>query len=260
MSVKALPLRMMMLLLILFRQSLAADQQKPRLPCGQEAFPAYPEMLNSAAITFWDTANLGRDWTPPECSGWTTDGFSSLVTTTARFRAPAGQAGLLQRIGAISELKDTRYWSTTHQNWQTLILDAYALTGQSAGKRRDDFSSEEIKSGSSFYFEQTDNVTGKAIYRLQVREVSDGRIVFGVENASAIQYLFLTIFHPADLQTVYFLDRETQDTWRYYSLVRTGRNASGLAAGKQASSMNRALALFRRLAGIPTDLEPPAAK
>ena len=114
--------------------------------------------------------------------------------------------------------------------------------------------------GGVYYFEQEDNLTGKAVYRLRLREVSDNRIVFDVENTSPIRYLLLTIFRPADLQTVYFLDRDTQDVWRYYSLVRTGKNANGLAAGKQASSINRAVAMFRRMAGLPTDLEPPAAR
>jgi hypothetical protein len=37
---------------------------------------------------------------------------------------------LLRCLGAISDLKSMRYWSTTHERWQTRIVDAYALTGE----------------------------------------------------------------------------------------------------------------------------------
>jgi len=41
--------------------------------------------------------------------------------------------------------------------------------------------------------------------------------------------------------------------------MRTGKNASLLTAGYEASSINRAVAFYRYLAGIPTDKEPPAS-
>jgi hypothetical protein len=42
-------------------------------------------------------------------------------------------------------------------------------------------------------------------------------------------------------------------------MMRTGRNANPLTAGHDASYVNRAVAFYRFLAGIPTDREPPAA-
>ena len=71
---------------------------------------------------------------------------------------------------------------------------------------------------------------------------------------------FVTLFHPGEMQSVYFLDRESDNVWRYYSIARTGRNASRLATGHESSSINRAVAFYRSLAGIPTDQEPPAAR
>jgi hypothetical protein len=62
------------------------------------------------------------------------------------------------------------------------------------------------------------------------------------------------------MQSVYFLDRESADVWRYYGMTRTGRNASRLTTGHSSSSINRAVAFYRSLAGIPTDREPPAAR
>jgi len=56
------------------------------------------------------------------------------------------------------------------------------------------------------------------------------------------------------------LRRESEKVWRYCSIARTGRGASRLAAGLETSSINRVVAFYRFLAGIPTDQEPPAAR
>jgi hypothetical protein len=62
------------------------------------------------------------------------------------------------------------------------------------------------------------------------------------------------------LQSMYFLDRESDSVWRYYSIVRTGKNANGLIAGNESSSINRAVAFYRHIVGIPTTQEPPGAR
>jgi hypothetical protein len=115
-----------------------------------------------------------------------------------------------------------------------------------------------MTNGEVFYFQQVDNLSGKAIYRLRIAEASANRIVFDVENVSTMRYLFIAIFHPGEIQSVYFLDRESDSVWRYYSIMRTGKNSSQLA-GNAASSVNRTVAFYRHFVGIPTDQEPPAA-
>ena len=46
--------------------------------------------------------------------------------------------------------------------------------------------------------------------------VSADRVVFDVENVSTMRYLFVTLFHPVEVQSIYYLDRESDDVWRYY--------------------------------------------
>jgi hypothetical protein len=111
---------------------------------------------------------------------------------------------VLRHIGAISELAGTRYWSTTHKQWQTLIVAAYALTGGQPGQRREDFSPDEMKDGKVLYFEQADNLAGKAVFRMHIAEASLDRLVFDVENVSTVHYLFLTLFHPGEMRSIYF--------------------------------------------------------
>jgi hypothetical protein len=113
--------------------------------------------------------------------------------------------------------------------------------------------------GKSLYFEQEDNLSGKAIYRMRIRGVSPDRLVFDTENTGTVRYLLMPIFRQGDMQSISFLDRASQDVWRYYSIMRTSKNARLLTAGSDASSINRAVAFYRYLAGIPTDKEPPAS-
>ena len=131
-------------------------QSGPQPPCGQESAPPYPSLNSPPNVKFWSESDFGRDWRPPACTGWTGAGFSTLITTIARFRYTSGAEGLLRHIGAISELAGVRYWSTTHQQWQTLIVDAYASTGSQNPQRREDFTADEVQEGKVLYFAQSE--------------------------------------------------------------------------------------------------------
>jgi len=249
-----------LLLAMLLCQARGYPQSGPQPPCGKEPVPPYPGLDDSAITKSWSKAEFGRDWEPPAFTGWTAVGFTTLVTTVARFRQTSDAEGLLRHIGAISRLAGIRYWSTTHKQWQTLIVDAYAVTGLRPSQRREDFAPEEMKEGKVLYYVQADNLSGRATYRMHIVEASAERLVFEVENASAIDYHFITLFNPGEMQSIYFLDRESENVWRYYSIVRTGKNANRLLAGNDSSAVNRAVAFYRYLVGIPTGQEPPAAR
>jgi hypothetical protein len=245
---------------MLLCQAQGYAQSGPQPPCGKEPVPPYPSLDNPAIVKLWSASEFGRDWNPPACTGWTQAGFTTLVTTVARFRHTAEAEALLRRIGAISKLAGMRYWSTTQKEWQTLIVDAYALTGSPNGKRRGDFLPDEMKKGALLYYEQVDNRSGKEVYRMHIAEASADRLVIDVENVSRIRYFLVPLFHPGEMQSIYFLDRESENVWRYYSIARTGKNANRLITGNESSAVNRAVAFYRYLVGIPTDQEPPAAR
>ena len=236
------------------------SQSGPQLPCGMEPIPPYPTLNDLPVVRSWSESDLGRTWKPPACTRWTELGFTTLVTTSARFAYTSEAAGLLRHIGAISERAGVRYWSTTHKQWRTLIEEAHALTDAQHSQRREDFTPDEMKEGEALYFEQVDNLTGKATYRMHIAEASASRIVFDVENVSTMRYSFIPVLHPGEMQAIYFLDRESDSAWRYYGIVRTGKNANKRIAGNESSSINRAAAFYRYVVGIPTDQEPPAAR
>jgi hypothetical protein len=95
---------------------------------------------------------------------------------------------------------------------------------------------------------------------MHIVEASASRLVFEVENVSTMRYYFVPILHAGELQSIYFLDRESDKVWRYYSIVRTGKNVNRLIAGNESSSVNRAVAFYRSLVDIPTTQEPPGAR
>jgi hypothetical protein len=245
---------------ILCSQAFALEDTGPQPPCGTDPFPPFPDLDSAPKVKVWDRAELGRDWIPPACTGWSEPGFSTLVATAARFRYSPGAEDLLLHIGAVSGLAGMRYWSTTRKSWHTLIPNAYAVSGPTGDQRRKDFSPDEMAEGATLYFHQEDNVSGKAIYQMRILKASADRLVFSTENITTMRYLLIPLFQPGQIQAIYFLDRESPDVWRYYSLARTGKNANSLTAGHQASSINRAVAFYRYLVGIPLDKEPPAAR
>jgi len=245
------------------RSVLALDvdpESEPQPPCGKEPTPTYPRLDDPATVKSWRDTGLSRDWRPPACTGWTEVGFTTLVTTVARFHHVSGAEGLLRRLGAMSQLAGVRYWSTTYKRWRTLIVDAHALTALQTSQLRDDFTPEEMKEGSLLYFEQADNLSGKVIYRMHIARAAVDRVVVSVENVSTMRYRFIPIVHPGEMQSIYFLERESDDVWRYYGIMRTGKSANHLIMGNESSAVNRAVAFYRYLVGIPTDQEPPAAR
>jgi hypothetical protein len=211
-------------------------------------------------VKVWNASDLGADWKPPACTGWGASESPTIVAVAARFRFTAGTDGLRHRIGAVSETKGILYWSATQKRWQKLILEAYASPGADSSQRRPDFSVDEIAAGRTLFFKQEDNLFGKAIYRMRIRSASTGRLVFDVENSTAIRYLLFPLFEPGQVQSIYYLEQEAAGLWRYYGIARTSGKAGGLIAGHEASAINRAVAFYRHLAGIPTDQEPPASR
>ena len=73
----------------------------PQPPCGDESIPAYPRLDDPAVVKSWSESELGHDWRPPACSGWTEVGFTTLVTIVARFRPVKGAESLLQGREAV---------------------------------------------------------------------------------------------------------------------------------------------------------------
>lgn len=239
----------------------AALSQFPQPPCAVRPVPDYPRVGDASNVKLWTTSNLGPDWTPPNCTPWRR-GAATIVTGLAGHFEYAGSAdAMLARFGAISSLVEVRYWSVTDSHWNNMFVRAVALDGPDSKKTRRDFSAAELHSGRTFYFVAADNRSGKdAVSRLHVTTADSEHLVVETENVTPLRWAFLTYAVPGNFQTWYFLDRDSDGTWRYYSLTRV-LYASSLFGSviPNKSYINRAEAMFRHFVGLPTDRDPPVA-
>jgi hypothetical protein len=239
----------------------AAAADGPRPPCGAAPQPAYADPGGQPNVQAWTGGDLGPNWRPPDCVGWASPGFDVLVALAGSFTDRGTAQDLLARFGGISRMTAIRYWSVTDQAWDPLVTSATALRGPDLGQRRPDFAPAEMTAGATLFFAQSDNrSSGAVVYRLLIRELRPNRVVIATENVTAVRKLILTLFAPGELESTYFLERRSPGVWTYYSLSRTSPDANPLARGHAASYLNRAVALFRYVAGVPTDQEPPVAR
>jgi len=247
--------RLLPVLLLLLVAPHAARAEGPPLqpplkpPCGGPSQPASAASDRPPATAVWSEQALRKaGWKPPTCLNWTSEGTRLAVGLAGDFRFGGTVDDLLARFGAFSAYKSIFYWSTSKQSWQNLVSDAGP-----------DLKASDLVPGSSFdYFEN--GRTGRTVYRLKILERTPERVVLASENVTPIRAALVTAFEPGALQSVTFLDKRGTGMWSYYQIVRAGQGANSLVLGSEASYVNRAAALYRYVAGIPTDREPPIAR
>ena len=233
----------------------------PQPPCGSAAVPAYSPPGVPPVVKVWHDGDLKRSgWKPPDCSGWAASSHSKLIVALAgSFRFDGTADELVARIGAISTLRGVRYWSVTDKMWRPLVTDAWALSRPDPRSRRPDFLAAEMTAGSELYYWENVSRSGNIVHRMTVRERSPARAVIAIENLTPVRFFFVTLFEPGALQSVKFVELVSPGVWGFYLLTRTGERVSALAGGHEGSYVNRTVAIYRHLAGIPTDEEPPVA-
>jgi hypothetical protein len=232
----------------------------PHLPCKPEQV-YYPPPGAPPIVQVWHGADLEQSgWTPPACAGWSSSSRSKLVLAViGSFRFHGTSTDLLEHSGAISTLRSVHYWSVTDRAWRPLVIDASALSQPDPLSRRADFLPSEMIPGTRLYYWENSSRSGDVVHWMSVREHTPARLVIDTENVTAVPAFLVTLFPPGALQSVKFMERIAPGVWGVYLLSRMGEDASVLAAAFEASYINRAVALYRHIAGIPTDLEPPAA-
>ena len=232
----------------------------PEAPCDGESYPVFPEVDARPEVRVWFDGDIEGGWTPAACTGWDKRDFTVLVALAGRFHDDSGIEGFLGRVAAISSLRSMKYWSATRQRWRELVPDSFALDGPDKALRRPDFSVEELVSGKALYYWQRErSPANNVLYRIRLRETGPERIIVDMENALPVKRFLVTLFEPGQHQLIHFLEDYGDGDWNYYSLMRSRAEISALVRGHDASFINRAVAIYRYLAGIPTDQEPPAA-
>jgi hypothetical protein len=168
---------------------------------------------------------------------------------------PAAPDAILRRLGAASGLAGLRYWAASRGRWEDLFDEApYAVADPDSRERRPDHAPADLAPGRDAYaYQDPAGPVGGAVYRTRVREAGPDRLVADSENATTARAGGLIPLRPGTIRLVHYFDRLPDGSgWAYYGLV-------GLATSPDTARtyVNRAAALFRHLAGLPPEREPP---
>ena len=221
--------------------------------------PAFTGVGDAPAVRIWTPSTLADIPSAGDCAGWSAVPLGLLVAVAGRFRSDDDVAALLTRFGAISDLLTVRYWSVTDHAWRPLVTRATAVDTAAARQPRSDYTAAQLEGGRNVYMAQKDSrAASEAVYRMRVSERTVDGFVLETENVTPVRWFGVTLFQPGDIQSMYRLQQRDAGVWSYYALTQIA-GSSWLITGHEKSYANRVVALYRHLAGIPSDLEPPAA-
>jgi hypothetical protein len=235
-----------------------AQVPEPKPPCEGPSYPAYGPVGSNATLAVWKSNELAN-WRPPACLGWSGPSLS-VVALAAEFRFSGSLDALLARLGALEAYPSIRYWSTSRKQWRALVTSASVVAAADGPNTKAALDPQDFVVGKDNFYAEIGEGSGRTAYRLHVLARRGDSVALASENVTPISAFGVTIFSPFALQSVIFLDRRGPDLWGFYSILRTASGTSRLASGHEASYLNRQAALFRYLAGIPTNLEPPVAR
>jgi rubredoxin len=221
--------------------------------------PQYAETGAPAVVHAWTAEELPVSWVPPDCLGWSKKKFSAVIAVAGRIEHAGERNVLLRRLGSVSEMTSIRYWSTTRGVWRKLYSESIALSGPDPELARQDFSALEVRTGQDYYIWQKENSPASGmVYKMRFRQLTEDRIVVEQVNISPARVLAVTALEACAFETVHFFEREKGDVWLYYSLSRIGESNAPVRMDGTASVVNRLVSVYRYLAGIRTDRDPPA--
>lgn len=232
-------------------------------PCSGKSAVQVPESGAGPLVQVWRQREL-QEWQPMDCYGFGRLEVNMLAVTLGRFRAPGGVASIAERLAKVSALTTIWYYPDDDDGWQPLFTAAAALGEEPLGISdraggRSDFDAGDLQAGRSIRYSLSENsLLRPAVYRLTIRERTADRLVYTIVNESELRALFMRVTDPGEMRQLYVLQRDGDDpagdVWRYSSFVEA-RTHLGAFLLPPSSYRSRALAYYRYVAGIPTDLE-----
>jgi hypothetical protein len=188
----------------------------------------------------------------PACTGW--DALPPFVVAlAARFREPGGVEALRARVAAASAAGDATYWAAARSRWEPLFDSSAAVAGPESREPRPDPGAADLAPGRDlFALQDVSGPVGPAVFRTRAREAGPDRLVVEQENVTSARVAGLFPLRAGTLRSVHFFDRVGPDEWAYYGLA-----GLGTAPDSARTYVNRAAGLFRHLAGIPPERDPP---
>jgi len=228
-------------------------------PCAyNDIHPIYPALNAPPVVQASDASDNAATPSGANCFSDHVQA-ATWVTVASVVQTSLSPDDFIKRFGAISQLREVQYWSTTDQAWRPMTSAAFAVAAADTDQPRADYSPAELL-GISRYYRITDTRTFVPTdYRLEVRPSPHGHVWVETSNVDPIKKWGITLYKPDGLHTLYLLNERSPGVWSYYSITRVVP-ATFLAKGHNESSINRAIALYRHYMRLPTTAEPPAAR
>ena len=249
------PVLLIVALSSIFTVQNAQTESLPDCPSGidKKPVPAYAENGDLPSVASW--SNL--DALPESCRLALQSPARLTVALAGIFDYSGTASDLAARLGAISESKGMLYWSVSDEDWRKLVSDAFALKSPDVNSARANFTSREVLSGQPLFSAQEDTRSwGTNVLGMIVLDSSADNIVLKSYNKTAIRMGPIKLIRSEDAQSILFLTRVDDSTWKYYSLAVIKR---GALAARKKSLINRQYAFFRFLTEQKQDEDPPLA-
>ena len=231
-----------------------------RPPCGDGApHPAYAPAGAAPVIASWSEQDTNQAaWQLAPCLHWG-DGKTRMATALAAELHASSLDELLNRYGALSRYTSIRVWSTMHQGWEPFATQAGFTDGPAVTYTLPDMKAADFVTGKDFYYYEIDARTGRTVHHLIVGQRTADRVELITENVTPIKYSMFTVFEAHGLKSATFIERRGSGEWGYYQTIGVGEGSDFIATHSASPYINRLTALYRYMAGIPTDGAPPAA-
>lgn len=229
----------------------------PVPPCAGQVVPAYPPLGAPPAVALWHDPGPEGGWMPPACTGWYPREDTVLVAVAGRFAFKGSIDQIMTRLGAVSAQAAIRFWSVEDQAWKPMFEDVAALAAPDHDQRRADFTSAELVPKTPLYVLYDDTDLSAAVYELTVVERSDRSATVRLRNIEPGRSMGITIIGEGCFELTITVAAEGDGVWTYYALNRSGPLLMQSLMPAEGTLINRAVALYRFLLGVPTDRDPP---
>ena len=238
-----------------------AAAAEPLAPCGNNPYPAYASPGPLPTLALWQVGELPTNWVPPACTGWAPREGGVVFAVAGRFIHEGSFDALLARAGAFSRQTEIRRWNMKKRRWEQQYKASAALKDPDPASRRTDFKPAEFVIGARLHFVQDAMESlGPIVHEITVRERSAARLVMTTRNTNKGRVYGWPVIDPGGLEGFFVVEHEAGSIWRYYALTRAHILISNAMTPPPEEHLNKAVSLFRFMAGIPTDAEPPTVR
>ncbi|MCB1885274.1 MAG: hypothetical protein KDG89_14960 [Geminicoccaceae bacterium] len=198
-------------------------------------------------------------WRLPACLGWPAAEARVVVALAGRFEGE-GVDAVVARLASVSDFARTRYWSTSRNRWRPMFDALVPLSAPDPDARRGDLAPDELTQGATGYLLLDDNdPLGALVDAVSVVERTRDRLVVDIVNVTAASAVGVTAIPKGGLRTRIAVAADGGGAPGLYVLTRLVSGVPGFLLPDDDAYVNRTAAIWRYLAGVPDDREPPLA-